>query len=168
MGSTNSRPIELHPIPVSKALNKYKHYIPVQTHHLNDENQLITLFIHYFEHEYSTQLPLDIIPIVIYYYNKLTTCKWLQINPILSINSFSLKNKQDYSFGITWQVALKSTSTMYTLQILKKRDIQCQTHQPVLHSTSERKLLSNISHPFIWSIHTSFETKTKYLSFVIF
>ena len=63
------------------------------------------------------------------------------------------------SFGQVWQVELKATSQVLALKILKKKDLVAR--KQVAHTRTERRILANLSHPFLVSLRFAFQTKAK-------
>ena len=54
---------------------------------------------------------------------------------------------------------MKSNHKIYALKILKKKDLVAR--KQVIHTNTDRKILSNIDHPFIVSLRFAFQIKTK-------
>jgi len=68
------------------------------------------------------------------------------------------------AFGKVYLVRKKDTQKVYAMKQLDKKDIK--DRDEVEHTKTERSVLSHVEHPFISTLHYSFQT-TKYLYFVM-
>jgi serum/glucocorticoid-regulated kinase 2 len=78
----------------------------------------------------------------------------------LSVKDFDLlKVVGKGSFGKVMQVRKKDSGKIYALKVLKKD--QLVKRKQVAHTKTERKVLQEISHPFIVSLRFAFQNETK-------
>jgi serum/glucocorticoid-regulated kinase 2 len=63
------------------------------------------------------------------------------------------------SFGKVMQVRKKDTGKIFAMKVLKKA--QLVARKQVAHTKTERKVLEDISHPFICHLKYAFQTDTK-------
>jgi len=83
-----------------------------------------------------------------------------QLTTKLCIEDFELKKLIGKgSFGRVWQVEMKKNRKVYALKILKKKDLV--KRKQVTHTNTERRILANITHPFLVSLRYAFQTTTK-------
>lgn len=81
-------------------------------------------------------------------------------NPQLSVDDFELlKVIGKGSFGKVMQVRKKDTGKIFAMKVLKKA--QLVARKQVAHTKTERKVLEDISHPFVCHLKYAFQTESK-------
>lgn len=83
-----------------------------------------------------------------------------KISKKLTVEDFTMvKCVGKGSFAKVMMVKKKDTGRTYAMKILKKKDLV--KRKQVEHTMTEREVISNINHPFIVSLHFSFQSDTK-------
>jgi len=86
--------------------------------------------------------------------------KKFKISKKLTVDDFTMvKCVGKGSFAKVMMVKKKDTGRTYAMKILKKKDLV--KRKQVEHTMTEREVISNINHPFIVSLHFSFQSDTK-------